>query len=250
MWRLEPLRTKKHLLGSQLSRIGVLWLFAAIITGPTGCTEKGQSPEADVAVPDARVPDAPRDAAADHPIDAQQPDTVAKSCQQDTDCATGQFCERACSEASGGCVERPTDCDADTGFVPQCGCDGVSYYNACYRKLAGVQLAGDGGCKLEHGVQQKTCTALGGLSKCATGQTCVLFGQDAKSCSEVKVSSLAGKCWSLPTKCPEVQEGLVYSSCGQGAVACKTFCEAASAARQYSEPVIDTSQTCSNTFPP
>ncbi|MBI5490843.1 MAG: hypothetical protein HY905_26150 [Deltaproteobacteria bacterium] len=61
-------------------------------------------------------------------------------------CGAGLACDIAeCwPGAPGVCVEAPSACDETWG--PVCGCDGITYFNACARLSAGVALDQDGEC--------------------------------------------------------------------------------------------------------
>ena len=64
-------------------------------------------------------------------------------------CAIGQFCEvpaGSCnvSAATGTCVVQHTNCL--TLSQPECGCNGKTYRNSCYREAAGVSKKSDGAC--------------------------------------------------------------------------------------------------------
>jgi hypothetical protein len=63
-------------------------------------------------------------------------------------CLTGQFCEAAVGDCAGatpgGCVDIPTSCSVIPGEV--CGCDGLTYLNACFAEAAGVNVAATGAC--------------------------------------------------------------------------------------------------------
>lgn len=57
-------------------------------------------------------------------------------CAASVDCLPGLFCERtACFEELGTCAVRPTSCEDVMEL--KCGCDGLTYLNSCYRRLAG-----------------------------------------------------------------------------------------------------------------
>jgi Kazal-type serine protease inhibitor domain len=109
-------------------------------------------------------------------------------------CATGQFCEMpagSCnvSDTTGTCVVQHTNCL--TNSQPECGCDGKTYRNSCYREAAGVSKKSDGACPTADGGADgsagKTCGGIAGVG-CATGEFCDLL---SGSCS---VADATGTC--------------------------------------------------------
>lgn len=63
-------------------------------------------------------------------------------------CAKVEYCKRdgcGASDAPGQCAARPKDCDAI--HSPVCGCDGVTYGNACSAAGAGVNVSKSGACQ-------------------------------------------------------------------------------------------------------
>jgi hypothetical protein len=109
-------------------------------------------------------------------------------------CAIGQFCEMpagSCnvSDATGTCVVQHTNCL--TNSQPECGCDGKTYRNSCYREAAGVSKRSDGACPTADGGADgstgKTCGGIAGVS-CPAEQFCDL---QAGSCN---VSDATGTC--------------------------------------------------------
>lgn len=67
-----------------------------------------------------------------------------------TQCSEKEWCSypegSACgkSDATGTCEARPEFCTMD--YKPVCGCDGVTYSNACGAQTAGTDVAQDGEC--------------------------------------------------------------------------------------------------------
>jgi hypothetical protein len=68
-------------------------------------------------------------------------------------CGIGEFCQKpagACwnFDVAGKCAVQPLRCFLRRGvfYIPECGCDGVTYANDCERRKAGVSMAHVGKC--------------------------------------------------------------------------------------------------------
>lgn len=69
-------------------------------------------------------------------------------CTENSDCGGSEFCRRPLGRCvgEGQCSARTEVCT--TEFNPVCGCDGVTYSNACNAAGAGVSIARNGSCSL------------------------------------------------------------------------------------------------------
>ena len=68
------------------------------------------------------------------------PGDPAGVCEGSDDCASGDYCYFAdCLDETGVCLPQPEVCIAL--YVPVCGCDRVTYSNACFAALAGASVA-------------------------------------------------------------------------------------------------------------
>lgn len=78
------------------------------------------------------------------------PSLVVAECADSIACQPTQFCQfgaNACGRdrSRGACTERPSPCPPDVETV--CGCDGVTYDNACRAQTAGADVARSGSCE-------------------------------------------------------------------------------------------------------
>lgn len=71
---------------------------------------------------------------------------AASACTTNADCDPEDYCAKPMGDcaAPGSCEVRPDFCT--TVFMPVCGCDGVTYSNACEAASEGVNVAHDGPC--------------------------------------------------------------------------------------------------------
>jgi hypothetical protein len=114
-------------------------------------------------------------------------------CDENDDCGSDQFCKRSgdvCADDSPGvCTDVLSPCP--TVIIPVCGCDGVTYNNACEANAAGVNVASEGAC------------AGGGGGECggAAGDTCAddeFCRLEPGACSP----DAEGVCTVIPGVCP------------------------------------------------
>jgi hypothetical protein len=122
-------------------------------------------------------------------------------CIADRDCAPGSYCERRhCEDTTGECHRFPVACTDEE--MPSCGCDGVTYWNDCLRRTAGVSAATIGEC-----TYPLTCST---EEDCPSGAACArLVGADPAFCRP----DVDGSCWVLPVACPEAASADRWSSC-------------------------------------
>ena len=71
-------------------------------------------------------------------------DDSFESCQDNSGCATTEYCKKTAPQAPGACAVKPTDCFLI--FLPACGFDNNTYGNACKAAAAGVNVLRAGSC--------------------------------------------------------------------------------------------------------
>lgn len=117
---------------------------------------------------------------------------------RDPGCPDGQYCdypvEAICGAADGtGTCRTPSEaCDAI--YQPVCGCDDVTYGNACEASAKGKSVAYDGECK------GAVCGGLRG-AQCSDSQFCS-FAPDA-ICG---FADATGSCEPRPEICPDIYQ--------------------------------------------
>lgn len=100
-------------------------------------------------------------------------------CANNFDCDATEYCAADACGGPGTCLTRPTDCSPNVSFV--CGCDAVTYDNACAASKAGARIAAEGECV------------------CETSDDC-----NPEDYCEGESCAGAGTCEPKPTDCPVV----------------------------------------------
>jgi hypothetical protein len=115
----------------------------------------------------------------------------ACACADNGQCVEGQFCalDDSCLN-EGNCLPKPETCDpSDTQQV--CGCDGVTYENACAAFQAGARVSALGACQCDTNAD------------CATDEYCNAITCDGPGVCEVR-----------PATCPPPEDGSVIGCDG------------------------------------
>ncbi|MBW2390237.1 MAG: hypothetical protein JRG89_17680, partial [Deltaproteobacteria bacterium] len=124
--------------------------------------------------------------------------------------------DEACYVKPGNCEENaPGICLSNSGAClgvewPVCGCDNVTYPNACHAFANGVTVASDGACEFKPG----TCGGEGEVG-CDEGEVCVV---DHGVCDPAAI----GVCLKAPAECDNVSKPV----CGCDGVTYPNACEA------------------------
>jgi hypothetical protein len=129
------------------------------------------------------------------------------ACSDNSGCATGSFCRSLlgdCAEVlQGECTIIPATCPAT--LDPVCGCDGLSYDNACLANAASVGVDHTGLCAADQVV-------------CGTGGATCPSGSICKRPDGACAATDAGLCEPAPVSCPAIVDpvcgcnGTTYSS--------------------------------------
>ena len=140
---------------------------------------------------------------------------LGPSCTRSRECPAGTFCEKpSCGAALGNCIPWPPACDGDAR--PECGCDGVSYWNECLRRAAGIESTVERGpCR--------TPRACDNTGPCPEGASCARIVRPG-DCSGV----VAGTCWVVPPAGQACLGGRPshYFTCGGQMTQCLDACAA------------------------
>jgi hypothetical protein len=124
----------------------------------------------------------------------------------------GSFCEwTSCgsfeSPHSGFCKPFAKESDCPTSESAVCGCDGVTYFNDCFRQADGVSLLSRGPCVFP----------CGPADPCLKG-TCLLLSPIPLVMPELICEAQGGGCWRLPAAAacnPSDAGALVQNACDQ-----------------------------------
>lgn len=149
-------------------------------------------------------------------------------CAHASDCPAGSYCDKhACGETAGVCTAFPSLCQ-DTE-EPVCGCDGITYFNDCLRRAAGVPSSVPREC-------DESAVVCGGFEDIPCPKTAVcakLLGFEGLDTCLTKF--VAGSCWVLPAKCPEKHGPDLWDGCDDdhNGLVCQSTCAAIRSGRAH-----------------
>ncbi len=122
------------------------------------------------------------------PVDSGVRDAGA-TCASNASCAATSYCEGTGCGTTGTCTPRPSTC---TGlYAPVCGCDGITYPNACSASAAGQRVATTGACPSGDG----GTTVCHSSAECGAGMSC------CTSTGACYPSACLGCCMPRPGDC-------------------------------------------------
>jgi len=142
---------------------------------------------------------------------------ASEPCGDVSDCDNYFFCQKdSCSAPMGTCQTRPLFCDPDP--VPVCGCDGVTYWNDCYRRQFGVASSAPGECS-------------GYARRCNVGADCGNFPAycahilpPGRTCADVTNPLPEGICWVIPPRPEMVEDNNLFLLCPDATMDPPEFC--------------------------
>ncbi len=124
----------------------------------------------------------------------------AGTCVDNSACANDEYCAKtSCmAKAEGHCTKSPTDC-GNTKAAVVCGCDGVTYHDACLLHQARQNAnAFDSGACVKAAEGTVTCSVVDSSACTSHGGVCGFKAENA--C--IEAGNAKGLCWVLPASCP------------------------------------------------
>ncbi|MFO0664098.1 MAG: hypothetical protein U0174_09105 [Polyangiaceae bacterium] len=165
-------------------------------------------------------------------LDGGDASVTGKPCGNTAECDNGEFCDKGCSEPFGRCSRMPVFCAGD--LDPVCGCDQITYFSDCFRRMNGVGLVARGEC-----AQGRACAGPGDAACGTSGAKCARLLQTGPNCGP----NVTGTCWFIPDVCPPPVQGVGpvgggWEECrgpgpGPGPLKCAGLCDAIRSERAF-----------------
>jgi len=156
------------------------------------------------------------------------------SCTNNAVCSPSEYCAKVdcAAQTVGTCTSKPSAMDCvNTVAAPVCGCDGVTYHDACLlhanRQNSLAEQPAGGVCS-KAAAGTVTCSAFDTMS--CTQKNGVCSGRD-DTCSGLGNPSGVGVCWVIPTTCPAADPKLMVGCTGGGS--CRSECAVLKAGVRY-----------------
>ena len=156
------------------------------------------------------------------------------TCLDNGACTDNEYCAKTscAAKAEGHCTASPSDC-GNTKLAVVCGCDGVTYHDACL-----LHQARQNSSALDSGACSKvvdttvTCTDLDAQKCTELGGVCGFKADNA--CIAVGPGNI-GICWVLPASCPGSDDKLAQVCVGAN-TSCTSECDAIKNGQRYAMP--------------
>jgi hypothetical protein len=114
-------------------------------------------------------------------------------CMADYDCSSDEYCALTACGGPGTCEARPARCEFDPAG-PVCGCNGITYADACSAASLGISVARSGLCNMPR--------------VCMTSEECIAGREYCYFPSGCGITGSPGECRALPSPmftCPPTE---------------------------------------------
>lgn len=155
-------------------------------------------------------------------------------CVDNGTCANDEYCAKpsCAAKAEGHCAPTPSDC-GNTKLAVVCGCDGVTYHDACllHQARQNASALDNGACSKMLDttvtcteVDAQKCTLLGGVCGFKAENVCIAVGPGN-----------TGTCWVLPASCPGSDDKTAQTCLAEN-TSCTSECDAIKNGQRYALP--------------
>jgi hypothetical protein len=155
-----------------------------------------------------------------------------------TTCPSGTFCETlSCDSTNGLCTPIVDKLSDPARYAPECGCDGISYFNRSRRQAAAMSPSSlTTSCESQTSGPHAAC-GIFAMAGCPDGTTCAAVFSDPSGPFAPYVADAGaileafcndtpptfhnlGNCWALPETCPPSSSASLLSCSGGCIDAC------------------------------